>query len=665
MDTNFHNDKCEHCGLDCELAQENKRLIQKNSEEELPSYMTKDFENCFVYKYFEPISCGSKKVTEGIRNDFKIDVQYNAFSKEWKFISGGESKWNPERPVFISAQTGQGKNYFIENTLLPYIENLNLKKETDFKVLIVSNRIALRLQTQDRLNKKIYPDDDDNEPICHYKKFKCADVVTYQGLLKNFDSLRRKQQKPHSRYIFVVCDEAHFFTSDSMFNPYTGYILSEIVDIFKDAIRIYMSATPYECLPYIILYEREIWKQFAAKNYEHIEALLRYKVSPCFPIKGLFYHFTRNYSYLDIECFSEYKELINIIQNSGDEKWLVFLDNINAGKKFKEQLESADKSNEEKTEKGNDPEIKSKYYAVDKSSKNDEKYQKIILDESLGNDTKVLIATSVLDNGVNFRNIKNVVVSDISRVKCLQMLGRARVSDKQQRITLYIQRLDEGLLKRRLEDFEIQKRAYIDHNLFDDDHGYSFFNKYYGNDANSCKNFNDALHWFGWYKGDPCKLYKNDIARSMVGLLVSIGESIQKEIEKANEEGIAPGQEYLEYQYNWFWKKYGSETDTTFVSKEMAKDALIAFLESYANEETFLFTNDKINRLNFREEFTKMYDNAFQREDKNAERVYGLDKINALFEQQQLHYKVESSRETSGEKRTFWKIIRNEGIRHE
>lgn len=666
MDTICLQDKCVRCGLNCELVHEHKWLAQKYSEKYIPSYATKDIENCFVYKYFEPISCGSKNVTEGIGNAFEIDVKYNVFSKKWEFISGGETKWKPERPVFISAQTGCGKNYFIENTLLPYIENLNLKKETDFKVLIISNRIALSLQTKDRLSKKRYHDSDNNDPIYHqYNKFRCAEVVNYQGLSKKLDSMRCIQQKTHSKYIFVVCDEAHFFTSDSTFNPYTGYILSEIVDIFKDAVRIYMTATPYECLPFIILYEHEIWRQFASKNYEHIEELLKDKVSFYSDKKGLFYHFKRDYSYLEIKCFSDYKELIEIIQNSGNEKWLVFRDNINAEKTFKESLDKAegiDKETLRETGQANSDDIKYKHYAVDKSSKNDEKYQDIILGEALGKDTKVLITTCVLDNGVNFRNIKNVVISDIYRVKCLQMLGRARVDDKKQRITLYIQRLDEKFLKKRLEDFENQKRVYIEHNIFDDDHGYTFLNKYYGDGAtdNDCNNFKEAANWFGWYKGDPCELHKNDIARSMVDLLVSICESIQKEMKIENEEDIVPGQEYMEYQYNWFGKEYKSETDTTFANKEEAKDALIAFLESHADGSMLLYTKDKdSDTYKFKEKFTLLYDEAFERNDKNHGVLYDISKINRLLEDHQLNYMLESDRKKIGENRgTYWSLVR-------
>lgn len=84
----------------------------------------------------------------------------------------------------------------------------------------------------------------------------------------------------------MICDEAHFFTSDAMFNPYTQEILSFIVVLFKKAIRIYMTATPYECLQYIC---------------EHEE----------YP--PVFYHFQRDYSYLNVKAYSEIRELYDDI----------------------------------------------------------------------------------------------------------------------------------------------------------------------------------------------------------------------------------------------------------------------------------------------------------------------------------------------------------------
>lgn len=78
--------------------------------------------------------------------------------------------------------------------------------------------------------------------------------------------MRKKQKNPNSKYIYVICDEAHFFTSDALFNPDTKNILSAIVQVFQDAVRVYMSATPYECLKYIINAEDEYKEKYLNWN---------------------------------------------------------------------------------------------------------------------------------------------------------------------------------------------------------------------------------------------------------------------------------------------------------------------------------------------------------------------------------------------------------------
>lgn len=57
--------------------------------------------------------------------------------------------WSSNKPVFISAQTGMGKNFFIQHVLLRKLHNENVKYESyqeEGKILLLSNRIALNRQ---------------------------------------------------------------------------------------------------------------------------------------------------------------------------------------------------------------------------------------------------------------------------------------------------------------------------------------------------------------------------------------------------------------------------------------------------------------------------------------------------------------------------------------
>lgn len=66
-----------------------------------------------------------------------------------EFITDEEiSSWNPQTPVFISAQTGTGKNYFVQHQLLRHLYEENKRNGRNDKILILSNRIALGRQSK-------------------------------------------------------------------------------------------------------------------------------------------------------------------------------------------------------------------------------------------------------------------------------------------------------------------------------------------------------------------------------------------------------------------------------------------------------------------------------------------------------------------------------------
>ena len=217
-------------------------------------------------------------------------------NRSHRFVSDGigadYKKWDARNPVFISAQTGSGKNHFLENVLLKHVEALIDQDNNERNVLILSNRIALDMQIKNRVEKS-----------------GVARVLTYQSLEKFLNNNIKLD-----KYKYVVCDESHFFTSDSMFNPNTHTILHKIISLFPHAVRIYMSSTFHECLKYIFDME--------TNSPYHIDEEQAY-VKPAFN----YYKFERDYSYLDIKYFTHHTEpdmLELIIKSVGNgEKWLV------------------------------------------------------------------------------------------------------------------------------------------------------------------------------------------------------------------------------------------------------------------------------------------------------------------------------------------------------
>lgn len=601
-----------------------------NCEADLLPYNREELQNgCPMGKrYVTQVECGRKRVADGIGNHFKIQIEWNyKISKDTKGI------WEPSQPVFISAQTGQGKNYFVEKKLMPYIEKLNYKMITKFKILIISNRLALKCQIHNHIRGRCKEGEEGDSEIL-YSYNQVADVITYQGLLSKRRYLEYVQKQKQSKYIFVICDESHFFTSDAGFNPYTQRILSTIVNLFRKVIRVYMSATPYECLPQICEYEKGV---------------------------PVFYHFQRDYSYLNIKTYSEigelYEEIIKSLKKS--EKWLIFIDDKEKCQKVKDELEVMGEkigiSLQDIDSKGG------KIYAASADSKKDEIYNLIIHAEKLVGGIQVLITTSVLDNGVNLKNIDNIVVSDMSKVKCLQMVGRARINGPDDRKNLYIKRFDTKYVTSRIRDLKKQREAY---HTFDLAYGdlndpfqskvndeYMFLSKYYDEEE---KDWKSAKHLFGRLPEEPKKVFINVIARRLMENNISAYENILQEMEEeATETGAfgqekkLPGQNYLEHQLSWFGKEYCVEDDKTLCGQGKAEKNFLDFLKSFSEKERYI---DDGQKEGFKTEFTKLHDAAFPREDKNKDRIYGINLMNKILQKRNLNYKVES-------KSKCWQVI--------
>lgn len=71
--------------------------------------------------------------------------------------------------------------------------------------------------------------------------------LTYQQLKKMI-----KDKTISSKDIsFAIFDEAHYFTSDATFSQDNGWLLSQIPKMYSNSIRIYITATVKDVLPYI------------------------------------------------------------------------------------------------------------------------------------------------------------------------------------------------------------------------------------------------------------------------------------------------------------------------------------------------------------------------------------------------------------------------------
>ncbi|WP_418807713.1 DEAD/DEAH box helicase family protein, partial [Phascolarctobacterium faecium] len=388
-------------------------------------------------------------------------------------IGDDYTKWIPATPVIISAQTGSGKNYFVENVLLPYAYKNRVK------ILYLSNRVALNRQEKLNLIKCIgkYISKSEEKKFSNALKklseyglddlydFGWINILNYHSLLGR---IKENKIKPED-FKYIVVDEAHFFLTDAKFNEYTDKILEKIFSVFQRSIKIFMTATPDEIKQLILnkggkkykselinIFYRQSPKFVKPDDYDTMgmdkyfnEVLNKeFQVSKlaneCLGEKeriqtiegftaneianAMIYELPRNYDYCKIRLLKDensnsLKSLQPLIQQIKDEisqgnkkdKYVIFIHDKKIGKEIEETLGEKNAVMVTRESKCGDEDDKSRQV-----------YEKIIRKNIF--EQKVLISTAVLDNGINLcdEKIKNIFIDEWDKVKFLQMLGRVR-----------------------------------------------------------------------------------------------------------------------------------------------------------------------------------------------------------------------------------------------
>lgn len=411
---------------------------------------------------------------EDIKFIFNDKIKYvsDLIGTDWLY------KWTPNVPVFISAQTGRGKNFFVQNTIVPEILKHNRRNNDNQKILILSNRIALNHQNKMELAKIIDIHSNKNisyenilkkltdEQINSFNNFENVKVSSYHQLLHN--------NLLDDEYAFVVIDECHFFTQDALFNADTSKILDTIINKCKHSIRIYTSATLDDVLPIILEkdtaenlenspyefyynyspnlhYEKNLLTSLIAKEalpffYKINNSYIEFNCNPYLPISAKFYdnqynkinpYFSQNaiiydlepnYNYIKTNQLSYEKNNTALIEkistnHSQKSKWIIFVKSKKEGTSLKENL----------SKKG----ISVEFISSESKNLSNTAYQQVIKESKF--DVEVLISTAVIDNGINIKDkaVKNIAISVFDYTSFIQMLGRVRPIEEQ-KINLYL-----------------------------------------------------------------------------------------------------------------------------------------------------------------------------------------------------------------------------------
>lgn len=339
------------------------------------------------------------------------------FSERW-LVNGIEEdykNWQPRGVVshqkasriFIESPTGTGKSSFVLDKLFPFAA------EKNYNILYLANRSALNQQIRNAVARKLKVKEKikkDEATFYLPESFCCLTVINYQAISLDSTALETFL----SDYAYIVFDEAHFFVEDSLFNAKTGLLLKSVLDASPDAVWIFLSAT--------LDGSEELLLAAADKIQPNnlIDANLNKLV-----LRDHRIVYKNNYqsAVYTPSFFRGIDDLMPVINRTVGEKWLIFVSSIQRGKALQQRI---------KKETGR------KAVFLSSENKADKRWKTLSTEERYDED--VLIATKVLDNGVNIRDedVRHIVIPFCDRTEFMQMLGRRRTHEGE-RVCLYVE----------------------------------------------------------------------------------------------------------------------------------------------------------------------------------------------------------------------------------
>lgn len=567
------------------VVEEEQELLDDNGYIEIP----------WVNEFIENIH----KNTKPPPNRIKLNINYVS-----NIIGDDYKEWKPGDVIIIDAQTGTGKNYFIENTLIPWIS-------PNKKLLYLSNRTNLKREVKIRLLEKYSKEIPETlDELDHIKTIENITISSYHALQhSSLNQAYKGKIFDLSRYDYIVLDECHFVLADSGYNNlcYLTYMKLFVMQ-YHNITKVFMSATMQEIIEDII-------------KYAPIDKTHTYETG-------------KDYSYAQVKYFKHYgytETITNMIKNDiSDEKWLIFISNLKHAKKILEAL-------------GEDN------CSIIKSGTKSEELENLLKENQFKK--KVLIATKALDNGINIKDdlLTNIVILAWDQTSLLQMLGRKRIKPEEaQLINLYISTRSKNAFKGLLRKYEAKQKD-IDLFNLENDNKNSFNKKYDNKLSRICDDI----------------FYKD--AETNEFMLNPIGKvRLKKDIEFA--EGIIVAFEldkdfaYVHQQLNWLG--LSDSFDENNLIENVILDSDIDSLEDYLDSIVGKVMLQLPDREELIEKIGLIDTHNSNIKENNVKLLRNIDTLNSYLKEIELNYYIkefETSRNVDGKKKKFksaWKVLR-------
>lgn len=540
-----------------------------------------------------------------------------------EIVNQNYQKWKGHDVVFISSPTGSGKTTFVLNELLEYVASKKMK------LLYLVNRTLLKAQIEEKISVDIMHKLRKNKSLSEEDIKDLITVKTYQEieeLCKRKESISWGQGK----FRYIVADEAHYFFTDSLFNPSTEISLNWIMDKRSggDASIIFMSATIGRIKDYIIKkyclqpFDSEQEGVSLVRGEEEINTQSVYHDYSC----------SADYSRISLKLLNTVSEIPSLIEGGG--KWLIFVDDINKGYEIQRLLKEA--------------EIENKFIQAKV------KYSEEVIDEVQGivkneNFTKqVLIATSVLDNGINIKDfsLRNLIIMADTFEEFMQMLGRKRVLDEEQEMEKFI---NVYILQRSKEEFK-RKQQMLNQKMkfiYEKSHDEETPNILKKILENPQYHENASCLCYTWGE----KIVLSHLSVEQCDYLYDFYDSIIKKFDVEGESA------FVKEQVQWLG--YTGEEQDQYVKKlmETIKEKICRILDTYVDKEMNKEMN-LIMREELRENFIKLLKSCSEHESEEVKslvvelkkasgvgkknpRTIAEEKFNQIMEILKLKYKME------------------------
>ena len=464
--------------------------------------------------------------------------------------------WKKYRAIILYVQTGRGKNTFVEDVLVEEAIRGN------FKIVIVSNRIALDISIKRRIAKKLNIYKGYNDAALHdisdYGNIQIYSCQQLKNVIKDNNDLRDIK--------YAIFDEAHYFTSDASFSKDNGELLQSIPKVFSEAVRIYMSATIEQVLPYIFNAECSPMANHRWKNRHTMDSYYQKIQNNCIELSDeernclvyesdfahfgptpIVYKMNHDYSHMELRFYTEDSEIENLLSSTKG-KSIMFVTTKERGKELSQMFKDSQYIDSETKDK--EPEVMNKLI-------NEEKFDK-----------KILITTSVFENGCNIKDIrvKNVIIELVNPSSILQMAGRKRRCSNTDSFTLYLKAPSiEDLNKLKGQTKQILKLIQLS-----EEHPSQFMleilnENYFTDQIKNLVSVRDVRYKFDW------------LTKEVLQESIDYYDELVELIESDGTEGYC--QKIAEELFN---KEF--TTDMILSSKETATQELICWINSYTNK---------------------------------------------------------------------------------